>query len=165
MRGLSHYLNQPKGRLYQYGCDATLGDARCGVDLNAAAYKATATVTAVASARQFTVTGLSSFAADFFTRGLATFISGANATFKMEVRRQLKSAGLDTIELWQAMAHTPAIGDSLTLSAGCDKSFTTCGATFANGINFRGFPHMPGNDFVIASARSGDATNDGTALR
>ena len=30
VRGLAHYLQQPKGRLFQYACDADLGDARCG---------------------------------------------------------------------------------------------------------------------------------------
>jgi uncharacterized phage protein (TIGR02218 family) len=30
VRGLAHYLQQPKGRLFQYSCDADLGDARCG---------------------------------------------------------------------------------------------------------------------------------------
>ncbi|MDX5493645.1 MAG: phage BR0599 family protein, partial [Alphaproteobacteria bacterium] len=33
-----------------------------------------------------------------------------------------------------------------------DKQFTTCRDRFANAVNFRGFPHMPGNDFVMASA-------------
>jgi uncharacterized phage protein (TIGR02218 family) len=33
VRGLAHLLNQKKGRLYHFGCDAALGDARCGVNL------------------------------------------------------------------------------------------------------------------------------------
>jgi uncharacterized phage protein (TIGR02218 family) len=33
VRGLSHHLNQPQGRIYQYGCDASLGDQRCRADL------------------------------------------------------------------------------------------------------------------------------------
>lgn len=32
----------------------------------------------------------------------------------------------------------------------CDKRFATCRDTFANAENFRGFPHMPGNDAVIS---------------
>ena len=32
----------------------------------------------------------------------------------------------------------------------CDKRFATCRDRFANGINFRGFPAIPGNDFVIS---------------
>lgn len=32
----------------------------------------------------------------------------------------------------------------------CDKRFGTCGGTFGNAINFRGFPDMPGDDFLFA---------------
>ena len=54
------------------------------------------------------------------------------------------------------MAHAIAPGDTFTVTAGCDKQFATCQAKFANAVNFRGFPHMPGNDFVIAVARPGE---------
>jgi len=41
----------------------------------------------------------------------------------------------------------------------CDQRFETCRDVFANSDNFRGFPHMPGTDFVLAGpAASG---NDG----
>ena len=32
----------------------------------------------------------------------------------------------------------------------CDKRFSTCRDVFSNTENFRGFPHMPGNDAVIS---------------
>ena len=32
----------------------------------------------------------------------------------------------------------------------CDKRFATCRDTYSNAENFRGFPHMPGADFVLA---------------
>ena len=32
----------------------------------------------------------------------------------------------------------------------CDKRFETCRDVFANTVNFRGFPHLPGPDFVLA---------------
>ncbi|WP_298126022.1 DUF2163 domain-containing protein [Brevundimonas sp.] len=32
----------------------------------------------------------------------------------------------------------------------CDKRWTTCVARFGNGVNFRGFPHVPGDDFLAA---------------
>jgi len=32
----------------------------------------------------------------------------------------------------------------------CDKRFATCRDVFSNAENFRGFPHMPGNDAVIS---------------
>lgn len=40
--------------------------------------------------------------------------------------------------------------------AGCDKRFTTCRNKFGNGVNFRGFPHLPGNDFIIGGTGAGD---------
>ena len=43
LRGLAHALNQPQGRIFQYGCDAVLGDARCGVDLDGADYRRSGT--------------------------------------------------------------------------------------------------------------------------
>ena len=58
---------------------------------------------------------------------------------------------------------TIAPGDTFTVTAGCDKHFATCQAKFANAVNFRGFPHMPGNDFLTAVARPGDPTNDGAS--
>ena len=40
----------------------------------------------------------------------------------------------------------------------CDQRFETCKALFANVDNFRGFPHMPGNDAVLAGpAASGNS--------
>ncbi len=40
----------------------------------------------------------------------------------------------------------------------CDKQLSTCRDRFANIENFRGFPHMPGPDFVLAgpAARGND---------
>jgi uncharacterized phage protein (TIGR02218 family) len=104
--------------------------------------------------------GLDGFAADWFTRGLVTFTSGANAGRKQEVKRHV--AGVEaTIELWQPMAQAIVPGDAFLVTAGCDKHFATCQAKFDNAVNFRGFPHMPGNDFLTAVGRPGDPANDG----
>ena len=161
VRGLAHYLQQPKGRLYQSGCDADLGDARCGVDLDNPAFRGTGTVVAASSPRLFTASGLAAFAADWFTRGLVTFTSGANAGRAQEVKRHTLAGSAATIELWQPMAHAIAPGDTFTVTAGCDKQLATCRAKFANAVNFRGFPHMPGHDYVLAVAKPGRAGEDG----
>jgi uncharacterized phage protein (TIGR02218 family) len=58
-----------------------------------------------------------------------------------------------------------AAGDVFTVTAGCDKRFATCSGRFANALNFRGFPHLPGNDFVVAYAVPGEPGNDGSAIR
>lgn len=42
----------------------------------------------------------------------------------------------------------------------CDKRFATCRDVFANAQNFRGFPHMPGPDALLAGPAS--SGNDGS---
>jgi uncharacterized phage protein (TIGR02218 family) len=150
VRGLAHRLNQPVGRAYTYGCDADLGDARCTIDLTNALYKGEGTVAAVTDARRFTASGIAAFTDAWFTGGKLTFTSGANAGRAMQVKRHALSAAAASVELWQQMSEAIAAGDTFTVTAGCDKQFTTCKSKFANIANFRGFPHMPGNDAVLS---------------
>lgn len=159
VRGLTHYLQQPKGRLFQYACDADVGDARCGVDLDTPALKGTGAIAAVLSDRSFTATGLATFATEWFARGLVRFTSGAASGQAVEVKAHRRTVDAVTFELWQA-ARLPLVpGQTFTVTAGCDKALGTCRSKFANTVNFRGFPHMPGNDFVMAVARPGQATS------
>jgi uncharacterized phage protein (TIGR02218 family) len=48
-----------------------------------------------------------------------------------------------------------APGDAFEVTAGCDKQLGTCRAKFGNALNFRGFPHMPGNDFIVSTPQAG----------
>ena len=59
------------------------------------------------------------------------------------------------LTLWQAMAGADRGGDTFVVTAGCDKRFDTCRDRFDNAVNFRGFPHIPGNDFVVATMPGG----------
>ncbi len=153
LRGLAHYLQQPKGRLLQLTCDADLGDARCKVDLASPAYRGTGSIIAASSARRFTVSGLESFASGFFSRGLFTFASGASEGLKIEVKSHAKLASSDALELWTDAEGVPAVGDLFVVTAGCDKRVETCKARFANVVNFRGFASMPGNKFLTQVGR------------
>lgn len=164
IRGLAHQLQQPKGRIYQYGCDADLGDARCAILLQDPAFKGTGSVVATDGGRVLTVSGLDAFVSDWFTRGLLTWTSGANGGLKMEVKLHTKADGAVTIELWQRMSQPIAVSDEFSVTAGCDKQFTTCRDKFSNGVNFRGFPHIPGNDFAVSYPNSDDPQNDGGSL-
>jgi uncharacterized phage protein (TIGR02218 family) len=150
MRGLAHRLNQSVGRCYGYGCDADLGDARCTIDLSNPLFVGSGTVAAVTDARRFTVSGLETFADTWFSGGKLTWTSGANAGRAMEVKRDGLTATQVSVELWQAMSEDVAAGDAFTVTAGCDKQFTTCKTKFANAVNFRGFPYMPGNDAITS---------------
>jgi hypothetical protein len=44
---------------------------------------------------------------------------------------------------------------------GCDRQLRTCRGRFDNVVNFRGFPHIPGNDFVMRYPRADDALEGG----
>src|SRR5258705_897834 len=153
VRGLAHYLQQPVGRLYQFACDADLGDARCGIDLGAPSFTATAIVVSLLSARVFVVSGIGSLAHGWFSRGLLTFLSGDNSGRKIEIRSHSLRDDSATIELWQEPLFPVLAGDTVEVRAGCDKQLATCRAKFANATRFRGFPHMPGNDFVTSYVR------------
>lgn len=41
-----------------------------------------------------------------------------------------------------------AIGTRVTVREGCDHTLATCSSRFANSINFRGEPYLPGNDLL-----------------
>jgi len=161
LRSLAHYLSQEKGRTYQYACDADLGDERCGVDLTSIAFRGTGTVSSAAADYIFTASGLSAFTADWFTGGLISWSSGANNGRMMEVKHHALAGGFAEIELWRSMPSAIAAGDIFAITAGCDKTFATCKAKFANGTNFRGFPHIPGNSYVLAYPAPGDPDNNG----
>jgi uncharacterized phage protein (TIGR02218 family) len=63
------------------------------------------------------------------------------------------------------MALPIAPGDTFAVTAGCDKRFATCRDRFDNVLNFRGFPHIPGNDFVMRYALDGEPGHDGKSLK
>ncbi|MBV9905529.1 MAG: DUF2163 domain-containing protein [Alphaproteobacteria bacterium] len=147
VRGLAHRLNQPVGRVFAYSCDADLGDARCTKDISGSTFTATATIATVTDNRRFTAAALAGYDSGWFTGGLVTFTSGANATRRAQVKRHCGTS----LELWHAPSEPLAIGDAFTVTAGCDKQFATCKSKFTNGVNFRGFPYLPGNDALIAA--------------
>jgi uncharacterized phage protein (TIGR02218 family) len=163
LRGLSDRLSQESGRLFTTTCAADLGDARCKVDLTAPAFRGSGMVASMTATSSFVAGGLDGFDDGWFTAGSLTFTTGANAGLSLEVKTHRKSAVVD-IDLWQAMPEPIAAGDAFIVTAGCDKAFATCHDRFANVVNFRGFPHIPGNDFVISYPVQGEPGHDGSSL-
>jgi uncharacterized phage protein (TIGR02218 family) len=127
-------------------CDAALGDARCAVSLGA--YTAAGTVTAVADRANFTAAAMAQ-ADDYFRFGVVTWTAGANSGRRMEVK-EFGTGGV--FELQLPMASDIAAGDTFSAVAGCDKLFATCRDTFSNVANFRGYPHIPGVNKLLAGA-------------
>jgi uncharacterized phage protein (TIGR02218 family) len=164
LRGLSDRLTQDTGRLFTTTCSADLGDARCKVDLTQPAYRGSGVVGTVTAVSAFATTGLDAYADGWFTAGKLTFTGGANAGLSVEVKTHRNGGGGVTFSLWQAMPQPIVAGDPFVVTAGCDKTFATCHDRFGNVVNFRGFPHIPGNDFVMSYPVQGGPGYDGSSL-
>lgn len=88
----------------------------------------------------------------WFAGGLAVFETGLNAGLSMEIKAWdgTGSPALNQITLFLPMPYTITAGDKIRLVPGCDKLRTTCLNKFANVINFRGFPDLPGDDWMVS---------------
>lgn len=160
LRSLAHRYDEERGRLYTRGCGADLGDARCGLPIAPAADVVVETDGRLA----LRSAALGGAPDGSFTAGRLAFTSGPNAGFVTEVKLHRASGGGAEFTLWQIPPHAIAPGDAFTVTPGCDKRFATCRDRFGNQTNFRGFPHMPGNDVILRVARQGEAGMDGGSL-
>lgn len=164
IRGLAHELNQKQGRVYQKACDADLGDSRCGVNLASATFKGSGTIDVAESTYRFTATGLTAYTSGWFVGGKLTWTSGNNNGYSMEVKYHTYDGVTVTLELWENPAFALGSSDTFDITAGCDKLFDTCKTKFSNTVNFRGFPHIPGNRYVLRYPHSSDPDNDGGSM-
>lgn len=163
LRGLADRLNRPVGRVYQKPCSAVLGDAACKVDLSDPAFALETATVAVARGVELTLAG-SAHAPGWFARGRLRVLDGAAAGVTGVVKRDREVAGQRVIELWETLSAGFSPGDRVRIEAGCDKRLETCRDRFANLPNFRGFPDIPGEDWLIGyPTRAG--RNDGGSLR
>ncbi|SNY92806.1 phage conserved hypothetical protein BR0599 [Cohaesibacter sp. ES.047] len=158
IRSLSVALEQERGRVYQYTCDATLGDARCGVDLSAASHGFTGTIAAMSSPTLVSV-DVSGMPNMSFARGSLHIKSGDAEGMSFDVLGHSAEGNADNLELWLPIHSGAKVGDMVRVTVGCDKTFRTCRECFANQNNFRGFPHMPGNDFIISYPEQRSSSN------
>jgi uncharacterized phage protein (TIGR02218 family) len=163
VRSLAHILGQTVGRTFQATCDAALGDARCGLNLEAPAFKGTGAIIDLLRDRASTASGLSSFAEGWFTFGTLDWTSGANAGRRTEVLSHDLIDGVAILTLLEAPVRAIAGTDTFTIRAGCDKRIATCGTKFGNVANFRGFPNIPGQDAVLRYATK-DGGHEGAVL-
>lgn len=122
-------------------CRAAFCDADCG--LNASAHSAI---------RQATTVDLENNAVGFagvtqpqnYMHGQVRWIDGPHAGITMHVVHVQGTA----LVLDQPMASVLASGARAMLREGCDHTINTCTSRFANAVNFRGEPFLPGNDLL-----------------
>jgi uncharacterized phage protein (TIGR02218 family) len=163
LRALTDALDEERGRLYTPRCSADLGDHRCALNIAALGLTASVTVAAVGP-DSVTCAGLGAFAPDLLVGGRLVVTSGGSQGFAVEIAAQTSVAGGTRLTLWQPPPEPIAPGDGVTVSAGCDKQYTTCRDRFANALNFRGFPHMPGIDRIVSVPVPGEGGHDGSSL-
>ncbi len=142
LRGLAQALAQTVGEVYTASCRADLGDTRCGVNL--ATYTVTGSATAVTDNARFTDSSRTE-ATGYFDGGKLTWTSGPNNGKSMEVKSWNGATKLFTLAL--PMIGTIGTGNAYSVYPGCKKRLITdCKTKFANVVNFRGEPYVPGEE-------------------
>ncbi|MCT8160127.1 DUF2163 domain-containing protein [Pseudoruegeria sp. SHC-113] len=165
LRGLSDLLNQVQGRSYQKRCGAVLGDAHCGVDLGSPLRHAERAAEEVSGNQRFAFEDFTGFDTGWFTHGRLRVLSGAAEGLSARIKADRFLDGQRVIETWEALRAEVLPGDMLRLEAGCDKSAETCRYKFSNFASFRGFPHIPGEDWLLSYPVQGKNTSGGKMAR
>lgn len=136
--GAAAGLERPICPLTSPECRAELGDPKCRVDMAGRSLRA---LVVSASGNEIT---LDQPIGERFRFGQCRFLSGA----ANGERRVILAVGGATIALRTAPAGELVAGCAVELSEGCDKRLATCSERFGNAANFRGEPHLPGNDLL-----------------
>lgn len=164
LRGLTEALNRPLGRVYQKPCTAVLGDTSCRFDVLNPGYSIDLTVETVEQNRIFRWSSFGEFDPNWFQRGRFEVLEGASAGLWGTIKHDRIDVDGRIIELWEPMRGSVTASQPVRLSAGCDKRSETCRLKFQNLANFRGFPDLPGDDWLLAVPKSTGA-NSGGSLR
>jgi uncharacterized phage protein (TIGR02218 family) len=143
LRGPTTVLDAPVVEETSPLCRAKLGDARCRVDM-AGRQRFASVIGSLGNV--LTVGG--SHADGDYAFGKLRWISGKNSGLESWIDA---STGGQLV-LREAPRFAVIAGDLVELIEGCDRQFSTCRTRFANAANFRGEPHLPGNDLLTRYA-------------
>lgn len=104
-----------------------------------------AVVASVTDRRTFTLTVTESRAVDdWFNLGALIFEDGDNAGVAIEIKDWVQTS--NTVTLFLTAPFIVEVGTKVKLYPGCDKRLDTCRNRYANVLNFRGEPFVPGQD-------------------
>ena len=161
LRGLTEALNEPQGRTYLKTCP----HAGCyDFDFSQPGYATEVPIEEIEDRRVLRFAELPGFDPDWFERGKIEVLSGAAAGLTGSIKwDRVNAEGRREIELWMALRGDVQPGDIVRMEAGSDGTLSTCRDKFDNVVNFRGFPFIPGDDWLASVPRS-KGRNDGGAL-
>ncbi|MAW87097.1 MAG: hypothetical protein CMJ42_11260 [Phyllobacteriaceae bacterium] len=146
LQSLSASLDKPLSRVLRRACSAELGDEACGVNLSAAGMSAEVEIMKVVPPVTLRVARTPGPEGWLVNGWLETADGNAGPPRRYRISAQQADGAAETLVLGDRPEPPLETGQAVRLVAGCDKRFATCRDRFGNGINFRGFPHMPGND-------------------
>ncbi len=161
LRGLTDRLNQPQGRTFQRTCGAVLGDRACGIDLMDPRYVHMEAVGA-GGVNDVILTGAGLFADQWFSHGTVEVLTGAASGLRAVIKADVTAAGVRRLKLREGFAVAVQPGDQIRVQAGCDRVMKTCRGKFDNLLNFRGFPHIPGDDWITSYPVSSSQNTGGS---
>ena len=162
LRGLTEALNQPQGRVYQKPCTAVLGDKDCRFGFDVPGYVAELPVEMVEDARVFRFADMAGFDPRWFEYGRFEVLSGAAVGLVGLVKNDRVTDDHRVIELWESLRADITTGDLVRIEAGCDKRANTCRLKFNNFLNYRGFPDIPGEDWLMSYPTRSGVNNGGS---
>jgi uncharacterized phage protein (TIGR02218 family) len=163
LRGLTDTLNLPVGRTIARTCDRILGDVKCGVDLSKPAFSHSTIVASTTPDGRLELADGGNHADGWFAGGALHWTSGRNAGLQASIKLDRRAQGRRSVQLALAPVLPVRAGDGVRLTAGCDRRVATCRDKFSNLLNFRGFPHIPGEDWLLAYPKDGEA-HDGSSM-
>jgi uncharacterized phage protein (TIGR02218 family) len=138
LRGASAKLQVPVCPATSSECRAAFGDKQCRVDL------AGRTIMALVVASDSGELTLDRAIDDRYLLGRIRYLSGANCGLASVII----GVGSSAVRVRDLPRAPVEVGCRVALREGCDKRFATCRDRFANAVNFRGEPHLPGNDLL-----------------
>ncbi len=143
LRGPSAVLDAAAVEETSPECRASLGDKRCQVDLAGRAL-----TTAITASDDIILSVAAALVPANYAQGRLRWLDGVNAGLE----GLILANGTGHVTLADPPPLLPAPGDRIELTEGCDRRFSTCTGRFANALNFRGEPHLPGNDLLTRYA-------------
>lgn len=162
--GLTETLNRPLGRVFQSACSAVLGDAACGIDTKLPGNSIEVVASTTDDRRIFRIASLDSYADGWFRKGVLEVTEGTAKGLRGVIKRDYPEGTQRVIELWAPLSGVLENPVTLRLTAGCDKRFETCRLKFNNALNFRGFPDLPGEDWIVIGPKDGGGNQGGSLL-
>ncbi|WP_373487826.1 DUF2163 domain-containing protein [Blastomonas sp.] len=145
LQGVKARLDEGFAPVTSPSCRAAFCDRECG--LNRSAFERCAEVASV-SASGVTFAAIDPTMASALAGGRLRWVSGDNAGLEAFI----EAADGAALQLVSNAAAIPQPGDRAILIEGCDKTLATCATRFGNAVNFRGEPHLPGNDLLTRFA-------------